>query len=106
MKRRAFLKLFIGGVAIAAIPIPNFLLPKQEEQGILPIAIGGTGYGTFDVSGGTLTQKMIEDAAMRSAQNMGKPDMLLMSKKDYKSLAKYFGYKVVYSGDDIVHVRL
>ncbi len=104
MNRRAFLKLFIGSVAVATIPIPKFLAPKQD-------LFKEHGYGdwesrSFDLSGGVLTIEMIEEAALKSASNFGKPDQLFMSPKDYKSFAKYFGYKVIYKGDEIIHERI
>lgn len=102
MNRRAFLKLFVGGVAVATIPIPKFLLPKEDT---LTIKIPDTGplyYNVYRGGGVTLTQEMIEEAAKRSAMNMGRPDMIIMGKREYKQVAKMFGYKVVYSGDEIV----
>jgi hypothetical protein len=101
--RRAFLKLFIGTVAVATLPIPKFLLPKEQ-----PIFFGvdwakGCEPVMFNDVGGVLTVEMIEEAAKRSAMNMGQPDMMYMSKKDYKTLGKYFGYKVVYKDDEIFH---
>ena len=97
MNRRAFLKLFIGTVAIAAIPIPNFLLPKEE---LLNDFWKGE---TVPSSEGVLTMEMIEEAAQRSIDNMGAPDKIYMSKKSYKKFGKLFGYKIEYRGDRIIH---
>lgn len=104
MNRRAFLKLFVGTVAVATIPIPKFLLPESKYP---PLFIDdGTGFLGYGADAGfgatTLTVEMIEEAAKRSAMNMGQPDFIMMSKRDYKKLAKGFGYKVVYSGDEII----
>lgn len=92
MNRRAFLKLFVGTVAIVAIPIPHFLLPKEVE--------------TPESHGGSLTMEMIEDASRRAMENYGKPDVMYMSKVNYKRYSKLFGYKVEYRGDKIVHRRI
>src|SRR5271165_989788 len=99
MNRRTFLKLFIGTVAVATVPIPNFLLPKEKKHWTedfkeVPIYPPGA----YSSEGSTLTQEMIEDAAARSAMNMGQPDMIFMSKSNYKKLGRYFGYKVIYRG--------
>jgi hypothetical protein len=106
--RRAFLKFFIGGIAVASCPIPKFLLPK--EPSIFPDKESVfEGYGSkvaFDTSGGILTQEMIENAALQAARNMGQPDRIYMSKKVYKAVAKQFGFKVVYEGDEIIHYAL
>lgn len=99
MNRRAFLKLFAGGVAIVAIPIPKFLLPKEDTITITIPDHGPEYYYQIyrsPVGGGTLTPVMIEEAAMRSAQNMGKPDMIMMSEKAYDQVESYFRYKIVY----------
>lgn len=108
MNRRAFLQLFVGTVAVATIPIPKFLLPKEEK---VPIFMGidpafGSESVVFSTEGGVLTQEMIEQAALRSAMEMGQPDRMYMSMKSYKKVAKIFGYKVIYRGDDIVHARI
>jgi hypothetical protein len=117
MNRRAFLQLFIGTVSIAAIPIPKFLLPKETTlltgDGIWTVPpnvsafstlVSGNAQGNF--SSGVLTQEMIEEAVAVSAMNMGRPDVIYMSKKSHKQFAKLFGYKVIYRGDDIAHVRI
>lgn len=107
MKRRAFLKLFVGSVAVATLPIPRFLIKKTEEDNISPVAGAFAAYGSdanFTTSG-TLTQEMIEDAAIQAALNHGRPDMIYMSRPAYKKFARYFGYKVVYIDDEILHVR-
>jgi hypothetical protein len=94
MNRRGFLKLFVGTVAVATVPIPNFLLPKREEP--KPFFGVDTAYPGSMVMGATLTQEMIEDAAMKSAENMGRPDMIIMEEVDFHRVMKYFGYQVVY----------
>lgn len=103
--RRAFLKLFIGTVAVATLPIPKFLFPEEKYPPIfIDNGTGFEGYGAnANFAGGTLTVEMIEEAAKRSAMNMGQPDMILMSKRNYKKVAKHFGYKVVYSDNEIFH---
>lgn len=99
MKRRAFLKLFIGTVAIAAIPIPNFLLPKEK-------LVSDFWKGeTVEPFSGSLTPELIEEASRRAIENHGKPDVMYVSKVNYKIYAKHFGYKVEYVGDEIVHTR-
>ena len=105
--RRAFLKFFIGGIAVASCPIPKFLLPKEQsifiDDGTSFLSHGST---TFNSSGGVLTQEMIEEAAARSAMNMGQADVIYMSKGNYEALAKSFGFKVVYEDDEIIHCAL
>lgn len=111
MNRRAFLKLFVGTVAVATVPIPNFLLPKQysfKEFG--PGRLNDfDSYGSskaFTVDDGTttiLTQEMIEEAMQKAAMNHGRPDVMYMSKQSYKTFAKVFGYKVVYVDDMVIH---
>jgi hypothetical protein len=103
MNRRAFLKLFVGTVAVATLPIPKFLL--KEEKPVDTFSAYGQWRSTMIESGGVLTQKMIEDAAERAAMNCGRPDVMYMSKKNYKTFAKVFGYQVVYSDDEIFHVK-
>lgn len=112
--RRAFLQLLVGSVAVATIPIPQFLLPKPVEAGSGIFTIP-TGVKTLEISmeggggsggGSTLTQEMIEEAAMRAAADHGRPDFIMMSKRNYKKLGKMFGYKIIYRGDDIVHLKL
>lgn len=99
MKRRAFLKLFIGTVAVATLPIPKFMAPALYID-------DGTGFsineackpGDLDVSG-HLTAEMIEEAALKSMHNMGRPDRLIMSEEHYETHKKYFanlGYQIVY----------
>ena len=109
--RRAFLKLFIGGVAVAACPIPKFLL-TQTQKNELDKLNRGLSYGqfggpaAFDATGSALTVEMIEEAVARSAMNMGQADRIYMSKKNYKAVAKQFGFRVVYDGDEIYHYEL
>lgn len=105
--RRAFLKLFVGTVAVATLPLPRFLLnqsQKNELDGLNRLLEYGTfgGAKSFDARGSVLTVETIEEAAKRSAMNMDQPDRILMSKRDYKKLARHFGYKLVYSGDEII----
>lgn len=97
MNRRAFLKLFVGTVAIAAIPIPNFLLPKEE---LISDLWDGTHVKSSE---GVLTMEMIEEASRRTIENYGAPQVIYISKARYKTFAKYFGYKVEYRGNNIVH---
>jgi hypothetical protein len=95
MNRRAFLKLFIGTVAVATIPIPKFLAPKLY----IDDGTAFEGYGSVssvNLGSGILTQEMIEEAALKSVQNMGRPDKILMSEDSFIALNKYFGYKIVY----------
>lgn len=96
MNRRAFLKLFVGTVAVATIPIPKFLLPKEESITFTIPDQGPLHYEVYRNCGGVLTQEMIEEAALKSAQNMGRPDMMIMSEKAYEDVHRFFSYKVVY----------
>jgi hypothetical protein len=99
MNRRAFLKLFVGTVAVVAIPIPDFLLPKEPK-----LNEGWEGQA-IDSSSGVLTQEMLEESMQRALDNYGKPDIIYMSKKQYKKFGKFFGYQITYRGNNINHVR-
>jgi hypothetical protein len=108
MNRRAFLKLFVGSVAVATIPIPRFLLPKKEKTLFVDNGTGFSRYGdtkSFNLEGGVLTQDTIESAALAAAANHGTPDVMYMEQEDYVHFAKYFGYSVTYKDDEIIHVR-
>ena len=96
--RRAFLKFMIGTVALATIPIPRFLTPKPNLNDLNRLLEYGKFGGStrYDAKGSTLTVEMIEHAAERSLANMGKPDMIMMSERDYKTLEKHYGFKIVY----------
>lgn len=103
MNRRALLKLFIGSVAVATFPIPKFLI--KEEKPIDNSSYGNWNSTDFE-SSGVLTQEMIENAAIKSAENFGAAELIYISKKDYKTFARYFGYQVIYTDDDdIVHIK-
>lgn len=101
MNRRAFLKLIVMGVAVASIPIPNFLLPKDTA----PEGAHHWNGTEWEPGSMVLTQKMIEDASRRALENYGRPDQIYMSKKTYKKYAKRLGWQVVYKNDEIMHVR-
>jgi hypothetical protein len=88
MNRRAFLKLFIGTVAVATLPIPRFLLKEERDtawQGI-----------PYEAPTGTLTMEMIEEASKIAVGNYGKPTVLYISPAKYKTFLKHFGCQVVY----------
>lgn len=96
MNRRAFLKLFVGTAAVATIPIPKWLLPKEEAITFTIPDSGPLYYNVYRSAGVVLTQEMIEEAALKASQNMGAPDMMIMSEKAYNDVNSYFRYKVVY----------
>ena len=91
MNRRAFLKLFVGTVAVATLPIPKFLLKDERDTAF-------ENYGAwkgeaYNAQSGTLTIEMIEEASKRAMENMGKPDMIIMSERTFK---RFLRWQVVY----------
>jgi hypothetical protein len=94
MNRRAFLKLFVGSVAVATLPIPRFLLKEEPDTAL--VAFAAWKGELYDASSGVLTAEMIEEASRRAMENHGKPTVVYMSPARYNTFLKHFGYKVVY----------
>lgn len=95
MNRRAFLKLFIGTVAVATLPIPRFLLKEERDTDLFKIGDGVKPWESleYDSSGGVLTMEMIEEAAKRAIENHGTPDRIYLSPARYKAFVRW---QVVY----------